>query len=89
MDYRTFRLKNKSQRYNPKIASKVGKLVKKLGSPLKVTDLEKIDPISILAFLKEFLDAYDGINIHIRVAMCLVSYFMKKVLPSSSLKARL
>lgn len=62
--------------------SKVAKLVKKLRSQLKVTDFDEIDPISILAFLKEVCDACDSIGIHKWVSAWLFSYIIKK--PASS-----
>lgn len=54
VDYRTYSVKNRSQRYNSKIASQVAKLVEKLRSQLKKMDFDKMNPISILASNKEY-----------------------------------
>lgn len=84
----TYRLKNKNQRKNSKIASKLAKLVKKLQSQLNKTDFDKMDPISNLTFLREFCDVCDSIGIHEKVATWLVSHFTTKP-ASSSFRARL
>lgn len=82
-DYSTYRLKNKSQRYNSKIASNITKLIKMLRWQLKETDFEEKISISILFVLKEFRDVCDSIGIHEKVATWLVFYFMKRqALPS-------
>lgn len=77
--YRSYRLKNKSQRYNPKIVPKVTKLVKKLRSQLKETNFDKMDPISKLTFLKEFRDACHSIEIREGVSTWLVVFYEEAV----------
>lgn len=86
--HRTYRLENKSQRYDSKILSKVAKLVNKRRSQLNETDFDEMDPISILAILKEFTDPCDSIGIHEGVATLLFPCF-KKMPVSSSLEAQL
>lgn len=85
--YCIYQLKNESWRYNSKIASKVAKLVKKLRFQLKETDVDEMDLISVLVFLKELRDACISIGIHKREATWLVFYFKRKPV-SSSLEAR-
>lgn len=86
--YRTYWLKNKSQRYSSKIALKIAKLGKKLRPQLKETNFDEMDPSSILVFLKKFCDACGSVSMHEGAATGLVSYFMKKP-ASPSLEARL
>lgn len=88
LDYRTYRLRKRSQHFNGHVASNVAKFVKRLRSQLKETEFDESDPISVLAFLKEFRDACDSIGVHEGVAMWLFPHFMKKP-ASSSLSARL
>lgn len=64
VEYHTYELKNKFQWYNSKIASQVAKLVEKIRMQLKGTNLNKMDPSSILAFLEKFRDTCDTIGIH-------------------------
>lgn len=84
--YCTYRPKNRSQQYVSKIASRIAKLIKELRSQLKRVDFDNIDPISSLAFLKEFRDAFNSTTMHERAAMWMTSYFMKQP-ASSSLQA--
>lgn len=81
-DFRTFRVKNRSQRHIFKISLNVVEIEKKVRSQLKKTDSNNLDSTSILAFLKEISDACSSICIHEGVATCLFSYFTKK--PASS-----
>lgn len=59
-----------------------------LRSQRKKMHFERVDPIFILEFLKEFCNACDTISIHEKAAIWLISYFMKNR-ALSSLKARL
>lgn len=78
VDYRIYRLENRAQRYDLKIALRIAKLVEKLRFEVNGTNFDDIDPISNLAFLKKFCDACHSIGIHKGVAMWLMSYIMTK-----------
>lgn len=49
----------------------------------KDTEFDEFDPISNFAFIKEYRDACDSTGIHERVALWLISHFMKKQASSS------
>lgn len=61
LDYRTYRLRMKSQHFDGHLAAHVAKFVRRLQSQLNGTELDEGDSISILDFLKEFGDACDSI----------------------------
>lgn len=57
LDYSTYKLRKKYQHYDRRIAQKVSEYQKRLKRQLKETEIDESDPVSILAFLKEFRDA--------------------------------
>lgn len=86
IDYRKYNLKNNLHQDNLKIALRVSRLVSKLRSQLNEPDFNKMDPISILDFLKQIRDPCDSIAIHKGAALWVFSFFKKKP-ASSSLEA--
>lgn len=78
VDCCTYYLKNRTQRYNFKIASKVTKLLMELRSHLKETGFVKMNPISMLAFANIVWDACHSIGTSEGAATLLFSYFMNK-----------
>ena len=76
LDFRTYRLNNRSAKYGRKDASKIGSLKKKLTPEMEDHMYGDSDPIQILDFLVAFQRACDNMAVTEGTAMFLFAQFM-------------
>jgi hypothetical protein len=76
VSYRTYRLENRSQRYDKTITAKLSSYVKRLKHAVE-DRFGGEDPIEVLAFLKTFKEAADHNDIGEGAAARLIPYFLK------------
>ena len=88
LDYRTYRLINRSQVYDGSVARRISKLASRLEVQMKTNTFDSRDPVSVLSFLSVFRSACDSNGISEGAAMWLFHYFMKKT-PAAALSSRL
>lgn len=70
LDYRTYRLANKSSKLDETVSSYIDKLVKTVKRQMMAHLFEPMDTISIFGFLATSKLACDWNGIHERAAMC-------------------
>jgi len=76
VDYRTYRLVQRSSEYTVKMESKTSKTQQRVEIRMQKTVFSGNDPIAILNFLKTFKDACDGSSVNEGAAMWLFQYFL-------------
>ena len=77
LDYRTYRLSDRSQHYDRVVAKKVAKMAKMMEVQLRSHFFDATDPISILAFLPQFKTACDTNGVHEGAETWLFQFFIK------------
>ena len=76
VDYRTYRLVQRSPEYTVKMETKTAKTQQRVEIRMQKQVFSGSDPIAILNFLKTFKDACDGSNVNEGAAMWLFQYFL-------------
>ena len=76
VDYRTYRLAQRSPEYTIKMETKTAKTQQRVEIRMQKQVFSGSDPIAILNFLKTFKDACDGSNVNEGAAMWLYQYFL-------------
>ena len=76
MDFRKYRLKNRSGRYDPKIAKTVTKVGKLMSLQMKGASFSGDDPITVLRFLSRFRGACDQNGLHEGAALWCFQFFL-------------
>lgn len=83
VDYRKYRLANRSPRYDDTVSSYVAKLVKKIKSQMKAHFFDPKDPIFIIGFLATFELTCDTNKIHEGAAMWVLPHFVKETIANA------
>lgn len=83
VDYRTYRIHNRSQKYNEKMTARTAKLANRTKAIMKPYKFEASYPVTILFFLWQSKRPYDSNGVSEWVAMWLLPFFIAKSLAAT------
>ena len=78
LDYKTYRLNDRSTHYSHRVAGKISKWITRMKVQLGQKQFDPADPVSILSYLSTFKTACDSIGVHEGAAVWLFSAYMKE-----------
>jgi len=88
VNYQTYRLTNRSKRYNSSVSKRISKMQKGMNVQLQSQKFDGTDPVTVINFLDAFQTACDTNGIHEGAAMWLFQFFLKNP-AQATVKARL
>jgi len=78
LDYRTYRLNDRSKRYDHKVAGKISKWISRMRVQLGSKQFDPADPVSILSYLQTFKTACDTLGVNEGAAVWLFAAYMRE-----------